>query len=307
VMTPTTYPPNAPMLRLVQPNIPQLVKQDASKQLNNYQRLWALSTTNADKVTMIVWPETAITLLNTTDMRRFQADLQAFLKPNQYLASGVLDADIDAAGQPKMFNRIGFYNNTGLPVGAYDKAHLVPFGEFLPFQSLWPFNPVASGALNFSAGAGAQIVSLPNLALNIAPNICYEVIFSANLTQSFWHKPKIPDLFLNVTNDGWYGPTHGPYQHVGIARMRGIEEGLPMARAANTGISAMFDPLGRKLADINLNTEGFVDVVVPQTQGRTIFAVLGNASFGLLWLLFAAWVVFSEHGLKIKLPKRQPK
>jgi apolipoprotein N-acyltransferase len=120
---------------------------------------------------------------------------------------------------------------------------------------------------------------------------------------------------LNVTNDGWYGPTHGPYQHVGIARMRAIEEGVPMVRAANTGISVAYDPLGRKLADINLNTEGFIDVVLPQTQGRTVFAVLGNASFAVLWLIFAAWVWFSEHSLKgqikkIRLPKirqRKPK
>ena len=161
-------------------------------------------------------------------------------------------------------------------VATYDKHHLVPFGEYIPLR--WILVPLGLekltyGAIDFSRGPGAQTLSVDGLP-PFSPLICYEVIFPGAVVG----KGLRPAWLLNVTNDAWFGTSTGPYQHFASARFRSVEEGLPLVRAANTGISAVIDPYGRIIAELGLGREGVIDSTLPKPlPGLTPFARFGNA------------------------------
>ncbi|MET0606290.1 MAG: apolipoprotein N-acyltransferase, partial [Beijerinckiaceae bacterium] len=167
--------------------------------------------------------------------------------------------------------------------------HLVPFGEYLPFRSLYDwlglrqFVNIPGG---FDAGAMRRALDVRGLP-PIAPLICYEAIFPAAVLPP----GQRPGLMLNVTNDAWFGVTPGPYQHLAQARMRTIEEGLPLIRAANSGVSAIIDPYGRMLSRLPLGAEGVLDGPLPRALGPTLYARLGDFVPALLVVtfLFIAW------------------
>ena len=136
------------------------------------------------------------------------------------------------------------------------------------------------GNIDFSSGPGAQTLQVPGLP-PFSPLICYEAIFPGQVASGDVR----PGWLLNITNDGWFGNTAGPYQHLQAARLRAIEEGLPMVRAANTGISAVIDPLGRILAHLPLGQEGVLQIALPRALGRTPYAMLGD------WTLFLILII----------------
>jgi apolipoprotein N-acyltransferase len=188
------------------------------------------------------------------------------------------------------------FDRSGEPLAIYAKSHLVPFGEYLPFQKYWPVTPPAVTAGTFSAGTGPvtfQIKKLPSFSAFV----CYEVIFPEEIVDAH-HRPQ---FLLNVTNDAWYGHTSGPYQHLAIAQTRAVEQGLPMIRAANTGISAMIDPQGRLIAKLGLGELGRLDVALPQPLKRTFFADYGPRSW-LLLLALALLAAFLGHAAQQKRP-----
>lgn len=286
-------------VRIVQPDIKQEAKWDPERMLQNERKLWAYSIQPSDTPPdLIVWPETAISLFRTEDVGRLAFYAQSFLQPKTIVALGAMESEVEVdTGNPVFFNRIDFINNQGRRVGYYDKFHLVPFGEYLPFQKLWPVRPVAFKSGSLSPGPGLRIVKTPS-SVSFSPMICYEIVFPGRTTP----RNERPNAILNVTNDAWYGNTSGPYQHFAITRTRAIEEGLPVIRAANTGISGMIDPFGRVMQKLPLNTAGIIDQPLPPHLEPTIFARYGHSLFYAMviavWLL--AWLF--QHSRNRTLP-----
>ena len=278
---------HTPLVRIVQPNIAQEAKWSQAQQTAHRDALWRLSETkDNDKIVpaLIIWPETAIGLVDTVDVREWQQQLNDHLAADTLLATGVLEGDVDAHNEPTFYNRLDLFDRTGNPLAEYAKSHLVPFGEFLPFQKYWPVTPPAVTAGTFSAGNGVQTFHVKNLP-PFSALICYEVIFPDEIAD----QKNRPQFLLNVTNDAWYGRTSGPYQHLAIAQTRAVEQGLPMIRAANTGISAMIDPQGRLVAQLALGETGRIDTALPKALRPTLFAKYGTHTW--LLLLGLAFVI----------------
>jgi apolipoprotein N-acyltransferase len=171
----------------------------------------------------------------------------------------------------------------------YDKFHLVPFGEYVPFQKVLRLAKLVHGRGSFSPGSGPVTLDLPGLP-PVSPLICYEIIFPHRVTAPDGPRPR---WLLNLTNDAWFGASSGPYQHLVAARLRAVEEGLPVVRAANTGISAVVDAYGRVRAGLGLNRTGTVDHGLPQAlDSSTIYGWFGNwVTLGLVCVV-AGMAVF---------------
>jgi len=179
------------------------------------------------------------------------------------------------------FNSFYIFAHGGRLIGTYDKFHLVPFGEYLPFSDLLSrlgITKLVDSPGGFTPGPGPRTFAVPG-APPIGPLICYEILFPDAVVGS-----TRPGWFVNVTDDSWFGPSTGPYQHLLTARVRAIEEGIPVARAANTGISAVIDPLGRISASLGLNKMGVVDAPLPTALTSTPFERLGDTGFLVLWI-----------------------
>lgn len=234
-------------LRIIQPSIPQSMKWDQQKASESFRLIADLSKNDGavnGKAILVIWPETAVTQAIIDD-EVAQAELRDIFNqyPGQvFLATGLLRWE-ESARKTDYYNSIGIYDSAINRIATYDKSHLVPFGEYIPFSRWLPANPFVAPD-GFGSGNGPTILGLPvkgGHVFRFSPMICYEVIFPSAVVK----RGSNPDLILNVTNDGWYGVSNGPRQHVEITRFRAIEEGLPVARAANTGVSAVIDPYGR--------------------------------------------------------------
>jgi apolipoprotein N-acyltransferase len=181
-------------------------------------------------------------------------------------------------------------DSAGQVLDSYDKIHLVPFGEYLPFQEfleslgIMQMTGVRGG---FTEGTGPRLLDVPG-APSVRPLICYEIIFPDEIAGD---GPR-PGWLLNVTNDAWFGTSAGPYQHFHQAQIRAVEQGLPVVRAANTGISAVIDPWGRVLAEIGLGERGLIDAGMPKVGPRTTYVSLGIISEVLVLLIgMFGWMV----------------
>ena len=174
----------------------------------------------------------------------------------------------------RAYNSIYVINHDGSVLSIYDKLHLVPFGEYLPFQDwlealgLEQLTKIQGG---FIAGNLRHTMQIPG-APPALPLICYEAIFPADIVM----RDDRPGWIVNLTNDGWFGISTGPYQHLQQARLRAIEQGLPVIRAANTGISAVIDPTGRIVARLGLGIEGVLDSSLPSAIPPTVYARTGD-------------------------------
>ena len=280
----------ATRLRLVQPSIAQDLKWDPAAARDNFRRLLDLSRAPArEPLAAILWPEAAVPFLLGRDEPARQA-ITAIVPKGGYLITGALRANPPPAPVDKIWNSIEALDDRGDIVAHYDKAHLVPFGEYVPFRSLLPLTKITAGTMDLSAGSGPRTLALPGLPA-FAPLVCYEAIFPGAVVD----EGDRPAWMLNVTNDAWYGRSSGPYQHFAIARTRAVEEGLPLVRVANNGISAVVDPLGRVLARTDLDAIGYVDAALPASVARTPYASAGDWMLVGLLILGALPVVFKLH------------
>jgi apolipoprotein N-acyltransferase len=180
----------------------------------------------------------------------------------------------------RAYNSIYTIDHDGSVLSVYDKLHLVPFGEYLPFQSLMEklgFVQLTRVQGGFIPGTRRRNMEIPN-APRALPLICYEAVFPGDITTG----DERPGWIINVTNDGWFGISTGPYQHLQQARLRAIEEGLPVVRAANTGISAVIDPSGRIVARLGLGLEGVLDANLPTALSPTIYARIRDIPAGMM-------------------------
>ncbi|MGH6878804.1 MAG: apolipoprotein N-acyltransferase [Rhizomicrobium sp.] len=274
-------------LRLVQPDIPQAEKYLPQDRMRNWARLVDLSQAPARNApTDIIWPEAAAPFFV---MRVPEAlDQIAALTPrNRVLMTGSPRAVPTPEGGFRYYNSLFIFSHHGQLIGAYNKFHLVPFGEYLPLPGLLHalgLSKIVAMPDGFREGPGPQTFAIPG-APPVGPLICYEIIFPGAVVGA-----TRPGWIVNVTDDSWFGPSTGPYQHLLMARMRAIEEGLPIARDANTGISAVIDPLGRVLGSLPLDHMGFLDSGLPRALPTTLYASSGDTGFVLLLticLLFA--------------------
>jgi apolipoprotein N-acyltransferase len=271
-------------LRLVQPSIAQTLKNDPQAEVQNFQRLLALSAAQgSDKITATIWPEAAAPPLLERYPNLRQA-IAAVVPRGGLLITGAERAEPTQGWPPQhVWNSVLALDDKGDIVGTYDKAHLVPFGEYVPLRQILPIDKIAPSIGDFSAGSGPRTLILPGLP-SVSPLICYEAIFPGAVADP-QHRPH---WLLNVTNDAWYGRTPGPLQHLASARTRAVEEGLPLMRAANNGISAAIDPYGRVLARLDLDAVGVLDEPLPRELSATLYAQFGDGIYVALSLLFLA-------------------
>ena len=254
-------------LRIVQPNIPQTLKWNAEKAHENTEKIISLSRKNSDKITHTLWPETAIPYLLDVEVDERLNLMRAMPQGSVLLTGAMREAD---PAYHAVANSIFILDDVTDIRGIYDKAHLVPFGEYMPLRNILPIQKIVPITADMVAGKGLRTVPVLN-TLPASLLVCYEVIFSGQVVD----KKHRPAWIFNATNDGWYGLSNGPYQHLAMTRMRAVEEGLPLVRAANTGISAIVDPYGRILKSLPLGTEGVIDGDLPAALPPTLYAVGG--------------------------------
>jgi apolipoprotein N-acyltransferase len=271
-------------LRIMQPNLPQDAKFSPENRDEIMRHYLALSdratspqSTGVADSTHLIWPESAFPFLLHRDATAL-AQLAALLPPGTVLITGAAreGEPVPGAATRRFYNSIHVVADDGTVIGTYDKVHLVPFGEYFPQfldralrgLGIRQFVHIPGG---FEPGDRRVSLPIPRLP-PVAPTICYEAIFPGAIVAS----GSQPGLVLNVTNDGWFGNTPGPYQHFAQARVRAVEEGLPLVRAANTGISAVVDAHGRVLASLPLGIEGVLDMGLPSAISPPPFARFGN-------------------------------
>jgi apolipoprotein N-acyltransferase len=266
-------------LRLVQPDIKQADKWKSERREANFQDILDLSSApGTAPITDIIWPETASTFYLAEDTVH-RARIASQIPRGGALLTGVLRREVLPGGLLHYYNSLIAIDHDGDITATYDKFHLVPYGEYIPFRNWIPLHSIAGIGLDFSRGDKPHSLTAPGLPL-FSPLICYEAIFPGAVTDPY----NRPQLLVNVTNDGWYGYTSGPYQHFAIARVRAIEEGMPLARAANTGVSAIVDSYGRITAQLDLGGHGFIDGALPFALPPTLFERYGEI---FLWIFFA--------------------
>lgn len=272
-------------LRVVQPAIPQTLKWAPAERARNFERLLELTAepaaAGAAPVTHVVWPETAVPFFVERDGGARQA-MASVTPPGGSIITGAPRVRVEADGENRFWNSLHAVDGSGAVVASFDKFHLVPFGEYMPLRGILPVGGIAAGATDFSSGPGPATLDVPGLP-PFSPLICYEVIFPGAVKDSH----NRPDWLLNVTNDAWYGKTAGPHQHFEIARVRAVEEGLPLVRAANTGISGIFDGYGRVTAYLGLGERGVVDADLPVALPITPYGRFGDVILVLLLMSFS--------------------
>ncbi|HZS84838.1 MAG TPA: apolipoprotein N-acyltransferase [Stellaceae bacterium] len=271
-------------LRLVQPSIAESLKWDPAARAGNFERLLALSAEPAARpVTDIIWPEAAATFLLNRDPAH-RAAIAAVAPPGGLVITGALRSDPLPGPAQHFWNSLAVIDGAGDLVASFDKFHLVPFGEYVPFRNILPIDKITPGNVDFTPGPGPRTLALPGLP-PVGPLICYEVIFPHAVVDES-HRPQ---WLLNVTNDAWYGFTSGPFQHFAIARVRAVEEGLPLVRAANNGISGFVDAYGRVRERLGLDAVGVLDAPLPAAlPGPTPYARLGDRLF---WVMLIGGLV----------------
>lgn len=283
-------------LRIMQPNLQQDVRFNYAAKQEVMNRYIALSneassaqTQGMGGTTQLIWPESPFPFFLTREADAL-AQISNLLPQNSVLITGAMRlADPDNPAQSGVYNSIYVIDHSGSIAAVYDKVHLVPFGEYLPLEHILErlgLEELTRQRGGFLAGDRHRLITVPGAPVTL-PLICYEVIFAGEVMPT---SPR-PGWIVNVTNDGWFGISTGPYQHFQQARVSAIELGLPLARAANTGISAVVDPLGRILNSLPLGTEGVFDAPLPRAIGAPIYARVGDApAFALVLVALIAVV-----------------
>jgi apolipoprotein N-acyltransferase len=292
----TSEPVPGVKIRIVQPSVPQREKwrpENWARFFQEHLDLSAQSPSGAHDglagVTHVIWPEAAMPF-PVLDYADAMAAIGNLLPEGTVLVAGAIRIEW-AASEPKrpqrFFNSLFVFGKNGL-IALYDKIRLVPFGEFLPFRPLLSalgLREIASRE-GYSAGVAPRpLLAIPGISA-VVPLICYEAVFPGAVVQG----PQRPTLIVTLTNDGWFGNSTGPRQHLHQARVRAVEEGLPLVRAANNGVSAAFDGYGRSLGQIGLNIRSTLDVPLARALAPPPYARFGDGVFLLGWLAGAAFL-----------------
>jgi apolipoprotein N-acyltransferase len=286
-LQPTTTVANV-KLRIMQPNLQQDVRFNYAAKAEVMRKYLTLSdrasgpqSTGVRDASILIWPESAFPFFLTREADAL-AQIDDLLPKGTILITGSVRAPDLPPGTriTRAYNSIYAIDHDGSVLSVYDKLHLVPFGEFLPFQDWMEklgFVQLTKVQGGFIPGTGRRAMEIPN-APRALPLICYEAIFPDEVAA----RGERPGWIINLTNDGWFGISTGPYQHLQQARLRAIEQGLPVVRAANTGISAVIDPMGRIVAGLGLGVEGVLDSSLPAAIAPTVYARSGDIPIAMI-------------------------
>ncbi|MCX7338677.1 MAG: apolipoprotein N-acyltransferase [Alphaproteobacteria bacterium] len=278
-------------MRLIQPCIPQGEKFTPAYLARNLDLHVALSQLTSEKpLHAVIWPEASVPFLFNQDSAAIEKITHAVPQ------NGILLIGATHHLPGEMRSGLFALDDHGDILKWYDKFHLVPFGEYIPLKKVFLFKKLTAGTFDYTPGKGVKTMVVDGLPA-FSPLICYEAIFpgyviqyDVRLTQSN------PEWILNITNDAWYGRTNGPYQHLSIVRVRAIEEGLPLVRVANNGISAVIDAYGNILYHLDLDKIGFIDFTLPRHLiTRTIYGQWKEIPFGILLIGFLSIGYFLGH------------
>ena len=252
-------------LRLIQANITQYHKWQPERRADNLRQHLTLTAAPGATPSVVIWPETA-TPYFLADEPKIRERLGAAVAPGGLLITGAVRGEKVSGDHMQIWNSLHAIDDHGDLVATYDKFHLVPFGEYMPLRNIFDLVKLSHGETDFSRGPGPVTIPLGRLP-PVSPLICYEAIFPGNVRS----EDDPPAWLLNLTNDAWYGISTGPYQHFQQARVRAIEEGMPLVRVANTGVSGVVDSLGRVVASLGLGETGVIDAPLPVARGDTLY------------------------------------
>lgn len=279
--------PAGAVVRIVQPNETQDQKWQRDMIPVFWDRKLALTATPSDVAPdLVVWPEVSLPYL-----------LGASPASDQAVSEAAGGAPVIVGAQRfvgmDLFNTLAVIGAGGEITQIYDKHHLVPFGEYFPggpLASALGLEGLATSIGGFSPGPGPALLDFGPLGTAL-PLICYEAIFPR-----YGNPPSLarPDWIVQITNDAWFGQLAGPQQHLDQARLRAVEQGISVIRAANTGISAVIDPMGRVLASLPLGTAGIIDYAIPAPTDPTLYGQVGNGPLILMLLALVAWLIRSS-------------
>ena len=258
------YPPTGKIVRLIQPNAPQNLKWDTEMVPVFWQRqLNFTKEPSTEPLDLIVWPETSVPFLlreskeSLQNISKAASDVPVIIGANDRVEGGIRNA-------------LALVGSKGRLLATYHKKHLVPFGEYIPFGkvfSAWGLRGLASAdGAGYVEGTGERFLEIPGIG-SVIPLICYELIFPRNVSSKNRAR-----LILQITNDAWFGSFSGPFQHLAQAKLRAIEQGLPLIRVANTGISAVLNSRGEVVAKTSMNEATYIDVNIPSPRTETIYA-----------------------------------
>lgn len=275
-------------IRLVQPNISQSDKWIDSYQI--FKQTKALSQQDNQDITHIIWPETGFTQVISPN-----SIIPKFLQKNIASDKILLIGALRDNGNPvnyKLWNSMFVIESEHISA-YYDKFHLVPFGEYIPFRSLFPFiSRIAYGIGDIAEGNGVKTIILESTP-SFSPLICYEIIFPSKIVD----EKNRPEWILNITNDGWFGISSGPYQHFAAAKFRAVEEGLPVVRAANTGISGVIDAYGVVMAKTSLGEKTYLDYQLPKAGNPTIYSKFDD--WMVIFSIIFSFLIFALRNLVV--------
>ena len=291
-------------ITVVQPNVGQEDKWVGAKADTNFAKLARLTAPKDDTPRLILWPEAAVpdylewgypAVYYDRSPAAARARLTALMNPGDLMLLGALKLELDKTGDVVgARNAVMTVHADGTLGSRYDKAHLVPYGEYLPLRPILSaigLSRLAPGDIDFWPGPGPRTLDLGAFG-RAGLQICYEIIFSGQVVD----RAHRPDFIFNPSNDAWFG-AWGPPQHLAQARLRAIEEGLPVVRATPTGISAVIDADGRVRESLPMHAAGRIDTVIPAAHAPTLFARYGNIlPVGFALLLLAAAIAFRRRG-----------
>ena len=279
-------------LRLVQPDVDQREKWAPGRAAPLFERHVAMSRAEPlDGIDAVIWPESAFAFLLQREPDALAA-IGDLLPPGVTLITGGMRGEDFLNGVPaRVWNSVLVVDEGGAIVGSGDKTHLVPFGEYLPFGTVLRAIGLRQLVERGGFEEGAERLTVRAAGATFLPLICYEVIFSGRLNPDGAARP---DYLLNLTNDGWFGLTPGPYQHAHQAQVRAAEEGLPMVRVANSGISFVADARGRVVARMPLGARDTLDIDLPPAARPTVFSRWGDLPFTFTLFIVLAALVFAR-------------
>lgn len=284
-------------IRIVQPSIDQKDKWRPELRDEIFQTFLDMTeaplggAARVGQPRMVVWPESAVPFLLTQEPGALFRIGQS-LGDKTELVTGAIRAEPGMRGAD-YFNSVFVIGTEGTVQGIYDKVRLVPFGEYVPFKPLLEslgISNLAGPMDGFEAGYQPRVLTTSE-SFSFLPMICYEAIFPGSLDGV----SRRPDFLLNVTNDAWFGRTPGPYQHFAQARLRAIETGLPLIRAANTGISAVIDAKGQVVAKLAIFEKGLIDSKLPQRLDNTLYGIFGDLPVLVISFLIVVFAGFYQY------------